>query len=230
MQDRDPITHLLSLGADPSDPLRQPAVNAEGAFLLEDEESVIHAGAHRVKVVRWNDVGGFLGNKQRFETVVRMEKKAEVHLTDQRLLYAWPKWKSDKATGSFLERRVMAPLLEKDEGKMILGGHLRHQWVGNVFAAKPKGLRAQSRVDIGAQVGETTFRILIEGFDDSSQEVARSFAAAVARRRLEQRKQIEQGDRAALEALASGDSQPTEFDWGYHYKIPAGLKLGYDFD
>ena len=230
MQDSDPITHLLSIGEDPSDSLREPAVNADGAFLLEANEGVLHAGFHKVRVIRWNEVGGFLGNKQGFETVVRMEKKAEVHFTEQRLLFAWPKWKGDRATGSFLERRVMAPLLEREEGKMILGGHLRHQWVGNLFISKPKGLRGQCRIDVGTQVGDTTFRVCVEGLDDSMHEVARSFAAAIAARRLERRSKIEQSSRVALEALASRDSEPEDVGWGYHYKIPAGLKLGCSFD
>jgi hypothetical protein len=230
MEDRDPITHLLSIGGDPSDSLREPAVNAEGAFLLEAEEGVLHAGAQKVRVIRWNEVGGFLGNKKGFETVVRMDKKAEVHFTDRRLLFAWPKWKSDKATGSFLERRVMAPLLEREDGKMILGGQLRDQWVGNLFVSKPKGVRSQCRIEVGTQVGKTTFRVCVEGFDGSVHEVARSFAAAVAARRLERCREIEQSARAALEALASGDSSPEDVGWGFHYKIPAGLKLGYDFD
>lgn len=138
MSGSERLTHLLPIGKVAEDEVLHPVVAADGSLALEPGESILYEGDHKVTVKVFNSEAGFLGNKQQWQHVVQMEKKARALFTSQRLLYTWPKWKSDKASGSFFDRRVLSPLLERDEGKMVLGGHVRHPWITQVFGLNAK--------------------------------------------------------------------------------------------
>lgn len=62
-----------------------------------------------------------------------------------------------------------------------------------------------------------------------AEQVGREFAGAVAARRLEEWKSIKEEAEIALRALAGGSAQPERLDWALRYKIPGGMKVGFDF-
>jgi hypothetical protein len=231
MTQRDRLTHLVVLGSDPDDPLLQPRVERDHSFALEEGEKVGYEGEHKVTVSFFNERAGMLGNKKEWETVVPFEKPARVSITTRRVLYTWPRWKSENSGGSFFERRVVTALMESGEGKMTMAGHIRHPWVWKVWVTKPKGLlRKESSIRFDLQDGKGIFSVTIQGFDpDHASLLAQAFTASVARRRLRECQSIKDDALAVLHALADKRADPGEKDWAWVYQVPAGMKVGFEF-
>lgn len=104
--------------------MREPCVAADGTFVLESGEVVLYENDHHVTVSALDKTSA--PAEARWVELVRFDKKAHVIFTTQRVLFAWLKWKSDRAGGSFMERRVYASVMERGLGKQLLGGQVRH--------------------------------------------------------------------------------------------------------
>ncbi|MGN6588307.1 MAG: hypothetical protein ACTHKT_12705 [Solirubrobacterales bacterium] len=221
----------MTHGKEPLDEIREPRIDDSGSFVLETGESVLYTGSHKVSVSVWNEAAGFRGRKAEWQSVARPERKASVHFTNQRLLVAWPKWKSDRTSGSLLERHVMTPLMEREQGKMLLCAHVRHPWILSLFVGKPEGTWSRrSKLRIAFQEGAQEFGLVVYGIDpDAAERLGRSFSAAIAGRRLEGHPELTDEQRRQLTDLAIADSPPADVGWATHYRIPAGKKVAYVF-
>lgn len=229
MTHSDPLTGLLTIGAKPDDPIAEPHVRPDGGFMLEDGETIASEGDHDVTVAVLRKAGG--RTKAGWEQIVSFDKKAHVIFTSQRVLFAWPRWKSDRAAGSFLERRVLASFMEREEGKMLLGGHIRHAWVTRVIASKPKGaLRQQSKVRVDVRAEDTHYNLLIAGFEpDAARAAAARFASAVAAARIARSPRLNAKDEETLKAIADGTAAPADIEWAWSYSLPASRNVGRDY-
>lgn len=226
-----PLIELLTYGKEPKDLILEPRIDDTGAFVLEPEESVLYSGFHKVSMSIWNASAGLRGNKEQWESVAKPERKAGVYFTNQRLLLAWPKWKSDRTSGSLLERRVMAAAMERSEGRMLLGAHVRHPWVTSVFVSKPEGsFSKRRRLRISFQAEANEFTLVVYGLaPDTGEQLGRSFSAAMAEQRLAAHAQLTEEQRHALHDLARSQATPVDVGWADQYQIPAGKKVGYVF-
>jgi hypothetical protein len=225
-----PLIELLTYGKAPSDTIREPEINGQGTFVLEPGEYLLYSGSHKVSMSVWNETAGFRSDKKQWETAARPETKADLHFTDRRFLVAWPRWKSDRTSGSLLERRLMSTLMERDQGRMMLGAHVRHQWILAVFVGKPEGNFSRRRkLRLSFQDGAREYTFVIYGIDPiDGEEIGRAFSGAVAKRRLVEHPDLTDEQRSSLSDLASG-GHPVDVGWADQYRIPAGRKVGYVF-
>jgi hypothetical protein len=227
----DRLSHLLSVGMPATDPLLEPEIAVDGRPVMEQDEAPLYTGQHVVVLSLYNTSAGLLRNKQEWETLEQLDKPADVLFTTSRVVYSWPKWKSDRSAGSFFERRVLSVITEHNDATLLLGGHLRHQWIKTVIIAKPAGrLKKESKIRLTVQDGETDFAVTVLGFThDTARAVGQRFVAAVAARRLEEYRDVKEPTAAALRALTAGHAPTQELAWGSMYKLPAAMKVGYGF-
>lgn len=198
---------MLTVGVAPNDPVLDPRIRADGSIALEEEEDRLYRGAHKLTTAQ--SVDG------KWKVIPDFQQAAEVVFTTERFLFTRPNWKRDSSGGSFFERRVMVPLLERGEGKQIAAGHLRHDWITHVTVAKPHGrFTKTSRIRLDFQREDASFSVSVEGWDPRTAEgLGERFTAAVARRRLEQHHNLDPSKRTVLEKLAAGTAEPQEVDW-----------------
>jgi len=220
----DPITTMLTIGGRPSDPIAEPEVGRDGELVLDDGEDVLHSDMHAVRLDTLHLVTGRRGRRAKWQLIFQPRTSARVELTTHRLLLAWPDWRRDSAVGSLYERRIMAPMFERDLGRQLLGGHVRHQWIEDVFVSRPKG-RGHRGVRVDVRAGDQLYGITIEGFDaDAGEAVVEKFIRAMAERRLEL-PELFDDDRAALRDLAVAP-EPADASWAWRYRMPGAVPFG----
>ncbi|MGA8745416.1 MAG: hypothetical protein WB507_06105 [Solirubrobacterales bacterium] len=221
----EPLTDLVPLGGPPDDPLARPEIDLEGSPLLEQEEVMMHSGHYPVGIT------AFQRKQNKFTTVLKASKNAQVILTTRRVIVTWPHWKSDKAFGGVIERRVYSAVLERDKGKLLLAAHIRHAWILSVSVGNPQGLLIKTNyVSIRIREGRETYSLVIKKIDPSiTEQLVQEFVAELATVRLEQKKTFEGSEKEDLSALAEDTATPDRFDWGYSYKIPGNVPFGQSF-
>jgi hypothetical protein len=166
-----------------SDRLVRPEVDANCGLVLEPGEQVRYRGSHSIGVTRIADSG------RGAERVLAPSPSAEVTITTRRVAYVWSNLRGDRRAGSLLERRVILPLMEREMGKIVSGGQVRHQWISRVSAGSPQGIRRKhSGLGISLELGDRTHYFNLIDLDASdTPSVAQRLAADVARHRLENR-------------------------------------------
>jgi hypothetical protein len=133
--------------------------------------------------------------------------------------------------GSFVERRIYVPLLERDSGaKVVMGGHVRHQWVRQVYHSNPEGsFRARSSISVQVQDGDEELRVVIgPTAPETAATIARQVARALAATRLERREATDPDAARQLEEVANG-GRPESLQWGRCFNLPAAMKVGLDY-
>lgn len=161
-----------------------------------------------------------------------MQRKGHAWLTNQRLLFSWPHWKGDRGLGSIGERRVYSAAGERDSGaKLILAGHVRHQWITDVFYSRAAGrVQRRSRVSVQAVDHDTPQRVILESLPpDTAQQMAGAFARAIAVTRLATRLPIDHAAAATLRGVAEGAIGAKDLEWGCQFALPAAVKVGFDY-
>jgi hypothetical protein len=217
------LVSVLQLGRPPEDAFVQPTLTESGSFELEQGEQVLYSGSHRMNVL-----------ENRFGTwraATGLEKSGTAIATDARFLFCWPRWRSDKGVGSFMDRHVRASAMERDGGaRLMLGGHIRHQWVKSVFCSRPAGVLSRTcNLSVQVQDGEDDYRLIASRIQpESALRAASAFAGAVARVRLRLRSDLADEHRAALEAIANG-GLPQTLDWADMFSLPGAMRFGFDF-
>jgi hypothetical protein len=218
------LSDLLVCGQSPKEPLLRPNFNALGQVMLEDEEAVVSSGEFPVSIQIYT-----FGAWKR---CLPMRTKGNVVLTDQRLVFFWPRWKSDAGLGSLVERRLHGAIVERDAGaRLVLGGHIRHQWVKEVYFTKPTDRRRpRSNLRVDVQDGDDPFTVQLTALEPQhAQTAACQFAEATARMRLAGRKELTPEIAKSLEQIAGRQGQPVDCGWGFRFQLGGAMKVGFDY-
>ncbi|MEA2412830.1 MAG: hypothetical protein QOC77_3391 [Thermoleophilaceae bacterium] len=219
----EPFVFSPTPGEAGDDPFLAPELSADAKIDLEESERVRYRGRHAVEITA--ELNG------RITSVFKLAKPAEVLITTRRIAYVWRDVLSDPLAGSFYERRIMARVLERELGKIVFAGHVRHQWVAAVAAGKPTGLTTKtSRLQINMQHGDAVHYLLVAGLTPAKAlDVARVLAADVADGRLAGRRDLGPEQEDVLRALAGQKARPRALDWGSAYHLPGGMKVSFDY-
>ena len=215
----DRLTCLATVGGPPDDPVLQPSLDADGRFLLESGEAV------QTQLQAKTQVCAFLGGG--WTPLLLTRSTANVFFTTHRLLVSWPRWKSEASVGSFFDRRVASTFLERDMGKMMLAGHVRHQWVKNVQLAATSGFRglaAQIRVIVEHEDGVVSAVVIDRVQHAEAEEACIAFAASVAHERSREGASAE--DRETLAAISERMIEPMPAGSWRGFTIPNAVAVG----
>jgi len=233
----DPIINLIVLGAEPRDPEIEPRIDAEGQAVLEDGEKLLQQFQWPVEVTAFRS--GF----KKWTRTFRTEKRIEVLLTSRRLILLHPRWKSDKALGSFVERRVVTTVLERDEGKQILAGHVRIPWLYRVSTTNVTGRLTRTRtVSLACCSEKSLFSLSLLKLDPArAVSLGQEIAKMIANYRLDHLSEIDpevlkRNDdksheqrleelRQQLQAISDGSNQPEVLDWGSTVNLPGERRI-----
>ena len=109
---------LVTLGELTNEP-EVPVFDHAGQLTLEPGEKVLRNFQSTMKVFRRPKGKDWL-------SLELLESPSTIVLTNRRVVYSWPNWKSDKSGGSFFERRVLSTILEREDGKLLPASHVRH--------------------------------------------------------------------------------------------------------
>lgn len=216
----DPIVRQLPVGRPSADPIGLPEVDEEGEFVLEPDEEVLHSDSHHVIIA----VQDFAGGKERWQPTVGATVKARVEVTSSRVLVGWPTWNEDPSKASLTRRLIIAPALERFEGRRLRGGHIRSQWVRDLVVTAPDE-RQLSELHVFVQHDAAVYALSIQGLSHiEAVLLTEEFLQHVARSRLAH--VDDSDDRAALRQLADGNAAPTATPAGIRYTIPGWRPFG----
>lgn len=216
----DLVTDLLPIGRAPENPQWFPRVEEGGLVVRETGETVLRDWTtHDVRVLAFDRP-----NKV-WTTILAPQTKAEVLLTDRRLITLWTRFRSDPSLGSVFERRVLMRVWEREEQhRLVLGGQLRGESTGTIFVAKPTGLfRRTSAVRFAFFRRRVFFAIELRGL---APEVATPLAAAAASAFSDTRltagaDRLTEAQTDVLRSNLSRPSPPRENSWALYYDLPA---------
>jgi hypothetical protein len=227
----EPFTRLVGLGEDPKDPDRVPKIDEDLYPALEEGEEVIYEGDHPIDFAVYNI------RRHRWDPVFAPKKDAELTITDRRVIMVSPQYKSDRALGSVYERRVVTAVLEHEEGKQVLCGHVRLSWLYRLLLGDPKGLVSPSRkIAIEIRSKDNLFRVNLKKFDpEVSEDVVDDLLRAIGKYRLAHQDEIPIGrlegdqtdaeqrradDLTVLTALSELTIEPEFISWGISFALP----------
>ena len=220
VHDRDVLSAMFTIGVTPEN-VAHPAVAPDKTLITGEHEEVIYRGSHRV--TSWTfDMSG----KGKWRSNESLAKPADVLVTEQRIAWVWPNWKSDRSGGSVLERRVMSRLIEREEGPQIIGGQIAANWLSYLVVTKADW-RGRARL-LAAVVTDaaSVHRLDLGGFVHAR---ATTLAAALARAAAQQRvdsAQLAPEDRTVLDAIIADGEPTTTRDWGVEWLLPGMARHG----
>jgi hypothetical protein len=216
----DRLSALLHLGAKSPDPVLVPEVDDSGSFCYAPDEYGIIGGASEIRLLAVRS--------GMWKPVLSPRLRGWCALTTQRLVYCWPQWKADSGFGSIVDRVVATRVLEREAGsRLLVGGHVRTQWVTSVLYFKPKRPRdTQTTLRVTVEDEGTVLGVDARSFPPTQvDEAARSFIKAVATNRLQSRHDLPPEAIHELESLASS---PTfqENERTFQCVLPGAMKVG----
>ena len=225
----DPLGDLLPAGQQPGDPFLKPYVLPNNSFRLEGDEALVHSGNYFVEIHVY--AAARSSGKKQWHSTTPFRKRGFAAFTTDRLLFSWPRFRSDPGAGSLFER-LSIRYIERSEGTVyVFGGHLRHQWFGHLFVRKSKGWKGESGITIQTEDRDgTEYRVALTPLAASfAQSIGRDVLRTVAARRLEAWPEVTDEARVALQALSDGTAAPIDRGWALDYSIPGGRRVGFDF-
>ena len=185
MSIEDAFSEQIVVLGEQTDAPEIPRFDLAGQLILESGETTIRTLQNIVRVFRQP--------KDRQWVLQRsFEVPASIVLTNRRIVYSWPNYKSDRSSGSFVERRVMTAVLDRADGKMLPASQIRHCWTTNVARrTKLEGTfkkRPVSRAEIHFDLKTFGFQVQIVDLEAGQADtLADTIAEAVAKERIERR-------------------------------------------
>ena len=186
------------------------------------------------------EVTAFQSGFTKWTTTFRTEKGVDVLLTSRRVILLHRRWKSDRALGSFFERRVVTTVLERDEGKQILAGHVRIPWLYRVVTNNIRGRRTRTRtVSLSCRSENTLYSLCLLKLEPArAVSLGQEVAKMTANYRLDHLSEIDpavlkrdsnqmslEEVRQQLQAVSDGSNQPEVLDWGSAVNLPGERRI-----
>jgi hypothetical protein len=217
----EPFVFSPTPGAPSDDAWRIPTLTGAGGLQTESNEGILYSGRHRVLVARDTRDGAQ-------QVVVEFGRPAEVLVSGRRIAYVWRELHRDRSAGSFFERRIELPLLERDPGfgKLTAAGHVRVQWMGAIFTHKREG-----RLQINMVHDNQVHFLTLSDFESPARTLAvmREVASRAAAERLLSRKGIKSDERAVLERISRKEEDPVDVGWGLMYPLAGLAEVGHHY-